>query len=98
MIHIILYDISSDSIRNKIARRLIAEGYERIQLSVFAGNSHPKSNKKLWQSFKTWITQEPDAKFFVLKVPASNFKEMTILGKKGLDLDFLLGLKNSIFI
>ena len=52
MIHLIFYDISTDRIRTKIARRLVAEGYERIQLSVFAGNPHPQSNTQLWQDLR----------------------------------------------
>ncbi len=96
--YLIFYDISSDSIRNKMAKRLIAEGYERIQLSVFAGLPNPKSNTLLWQNLNDWITADTTALLFILKVPPFNFSAMTMLGENQLDIPFLLGEKNSIFI
>ena len=65
--YLIIYDISSDKIRAKIAKRLTAEGYDRIQLSVFSGIFSPKLNISLWKDLNLWIGNEKDAKFFVLK-------------------------------
>jgi CRISPR-associated endonuclease Cas2 len=96
--HLIFYDISSDTIRTKIAKKLVAEGYERIQLSVFVGNPHPKQNIPFWQNLNTWLKTEPTAQFCVIRVASLNFKNMTMIGKNKLDLAFLLGEKNSIFI
>lgn len=96
--HLIFYDISTDSIRTKIAKRLIVEGYERIQLSVFVGTPHPNQNKLLWKNLRTWLKVEPTAQFCVIRVASLNFRNMTLIGKNKLDLAFLLGEKNSIFI
>jgi CRISPR-associated endonuclease Cas2 len=98
MIHLIIYDISSNTIRTKIAKQLVAEGYERIQLSVFVGNPHPKQNVLFWKNLNTWLKAEPTAQFCVIRVASLNFKNMTLIGKNKLDLAFLLGKKNSIFI
>ena len=97
-IHLILYDVSTDTIRTKIAKRLIAEGYERIQLSVLIGHPHPKKIIGLWSTLQQWLQAEPTAKFYVIKLPANSLKQMTMIGEKNIDIDFLLGTKNSIFI
>lgn len=96
--YLIFYDISDNAIRNKIAKKLIAEGYERIQLSVLIGNPHPKKNTALWTSLQQWLRTEPTAKFYVLKIPISNLIQMSTIGEKNMDIDYLLGIKNSIFI
>ena len=98
MMYLIAYDIGSDKIRSKVARRLTAEGFERIQLSVFSGIVHPKAVKGLWQDLQTWLKQEKSAKLYVLKLTKNNFRSMEIIGPLDWDIDYLLGDQNSIFV
>ena len=98
MIHLVFYDITSDKIRTRIAKRLIAEGYERIQYSVFAAVIDPRYNAPHLEDLKTWISVEKSAKLFLLKLSEDQFKNMILLGNKDLDIDFIIGIKNSIFI
>ena len=98
MIHLILYDITSNKIRTRIAKRLIAEGFERIQYSVFVAAIDPRSNSSLLSDLKTWVATEKTAKLFLLKLSKEQFKNMIMLGETGCDIDFIIGAKNSIFI
>lgn len=96
--YLIAYDISSNTVRAKVARRLIALGYERIQLSVFCGNNNPEHVRGLWQELKQWMASDPDGQLISLNIGPENFRNMAILGSHTLDFDFLLEQKNSLFI
>ena len=98
MIYLVFYDISTNAIRTKIAKRLVAEGYERIQLSVFVGIRHPKQNTALWNTLNDSLKNEPTAKFFVINLSVANFQNMSIIGQSDLDILYLIGKKNTIFI
>ncbi len=98
MIYLILYDISEDKLRTKIAKRLIAEGFIRLQLSVFTGIQNPKDITLLWNQLNQWLQLEPSAKFYILPLTENNFRNMEILGSTDLDLDFLTGNQHTLFI
>jgi len=95
---LVFYDISSDPIRTKIAKRLVAEGYERIQLSVFTGLRNPKSDKTLWKALNDILEAEPEAKFYIIRIPPDNFRNLQMIGSNPLDIEYLLGEKYSLFI
>ena len=97
-IHLILYDITDDRIRTKIAKRLIAEGFDRLQLSVMIGNSDPLKITGLWPLLQQRLKPEPNAKFYTLQLLPNQVKKMSIIGEINIDIDFLLGTKSSIFI
>ena len=98
MQYLVVYDISVNSIRNKIAKILLKESFERLQLSVFLGNEDPKKNKLLWQQFQNLIDEDQDAKFYVFPIPDSSLKQMQYLGQSDIDIAYLLGEKDSFFI
>lgn len=98
MIYLIIYDISLDRLRTRISKRIIAEGYVRLQLSVFVGIKNPKSNKKLWSDLNIWLDKEQSSKFYVLKLTENNFRKMENIGYIDLDIDFLTGSKLTMFI
>ncbi len=78
--------------------RLINEGYERIQLSVYSGIRDPRRNGTLWQDMQTWLKEEENAKLYVLKISNSQFRSMDKIGEFDWDMDYLTGNKNSLFI
>ncbi len=98
MIYIIVYDIGLDKLRNKVSKRLIAEGYVRIQLSVFAGIIDPMSNANLWSDIKSWIKEEENSKLYSFATTKNNFKQMNIIGKLDYDIDYLTGSKHTMIV
>ncbi|MEO1518990.1 MAG: CRISPR-associated endonuclease Cas2 [Bacteroidota bacterium] len=98
MIYLIAYDISADRIRQKVARRLIAEGYERLQWSVFTGLKHPQQQGTLWTDLSHWLHPEPTARFVVIPIALSHFRRLQLIGPSDqLDIDYLTGQGHSLF-
>ncbi len=98
MIYILCYDISDDKIRTKVSKILIAEGYERIQFSIFIGNRDPKLASDLWERMKVLVSKEKTAKFYVFKTSERNFRNMDIIGNFEHDVEYLLGDIKSLLI
>lgn len=98
MLFLIVYDISINSVRTKIARILITEGFERLQLSVFLGLTNPKANTVVWATINKLIQEDAMAKMYILPIPKSSLKNIKQLGIEKLDIAYLLGDKNSYFI
>jgi len=98
MIYLVLYDISNDSLRTKIAGRLVAAGYERIQLSVFLGIWNPKDNTTLWSELQSWLAQDKTSKLFVIPMTKNGLRKMQILGDFKPDIDYWVGEQHTLFI
>ena len=98
MIYLVFYDISTDKIRNKIARRLEAEGFERLQLSVFIGWMNPKTKPMWWKQLTTWAATDQLGKLYVIACTKKQFREMEAIGGNHMDIAYLIGDKNVIFI
>ena len=96
MLYLVFYDITSDALRNKAAKILIREGFERLQLSVFLGWENLGNEAR--QQLKALLSAEPEAKFYVLPIPKSSIKNIKWIGKADLDIDYLSGDKDSLFI
>lgn len=96
MIYLLFYDISTDKLRNKVAKLLIAAGFERLQFSVFTGLDNPVKNAPLWQAIVKTLKSEADAKLFVLPIKKEYFCKMQGIGVQELDLDYLSGLRSSL--
>ena len=100
MTYLVIYDISADNIRNKVAKRLKAEGFERIQLSVFHGQDDPRENPPLWSELTRWIASDssPNSRLFVIAVSDGNLRNMAIIGNYQPDFDYLTGKQHTLFI
>jgi CRISPR-associated endonuclease Cas2 len=98
MLYLIIYDITTDSIRTKIAKLLIASSFERLQFSVFLGLNNPQKDTILWKKFTEILQDEPEAKFYILPIPKNSIKNLMNIGKNNLDIDYLTGEKDSFFI
>ena len=98
MVYLVLYDIGDDRIRTKVAHRLVAEGYERIQYSVYAGLRNPLQVPRFWTSIQHWLSKETSAKFYMIPVTIANFQSMQRIDSKEWDIDVLTGQKSCIFI
>lgn len=96
MIYLLLYDISTNSIRTKVAKLLIQEGFERMQFSVYTGLENPYKNTYLWNKLSQLLQEEPTAKLYVIKLTKNNLKNMKIIGIFEQDIDYLIGEKRSL--
>lgn len=94
------YDIAGDRLRERLAQRLIAAGFDRVQYSVFIGPVKPVELTRL----RAWIQQELDPKkgpedsVILLRLPPSELEKMETFGAKNLDISELLGRKNTLFL
>lgn len=98
MIYLLCYDIATNSIRTKIAKRIIQEGFERIQKSVYLATFNPKNNISLWLFLQQAIADDKEASLFVIALTKNNFRSLKKLGNFALDIDYLLGEKHSLII
>ena len=96
MLYLVFYDIEKDQSRTKVAKALVAQGFERLQFSVFCGLENPKELTGLWSKFKTMLDEKTD-KLYVLKISKTSLKSMAVLGVLDMDLDYLAGDKESMF-
>jgi len=98
MIYLLFYDISANSLRTKVSKLLQHEGFERLQLSVYTSIHNPKKNIELWKKINKLLSDEPTAKLYVVSLSKTRFRNMQIIGKLNIDIDYLLGEKRSLII
>jgi CRISPR-associated endonuclease Cas2 len=96
MLYLLFYDITTDSIRNRVAKLLIDEGFERLQFSVYTAIEDPKNNSVLWNKLKHLLASESTAKLYVIAITKNNFRNIKIIGNFDHDIDYLLGDKRSL--
>lgn len=96
--YLIVYDISSDRIRSKVAKRLVAEGYERIQLSVFCGIPNPEQLSGLWEDLCKWLESDVNGQLLSINIGPDNFRNLDAIGLVFIDFEYLLGEQTSLFI
>lgn len=94
--HLITYDITSNSLRAKLGYTLIEHGYERIQKSVFIGLLNPNKISIL-QKLVSTINIKKDS-ILIIKIPVTNVLNMTKFGILVLDLEYLCDKKKSLII
>ena len=82
MMRVIMYDISENSKRSWISKSLEAEGFDRIQYSVFAGKMNTAKWRKYWKEIKAYFDKncQADDRIFSIKVDRDNFRQMEVLG------------------
>ncbi len=97
MIYLVFYDIADSARRTKVAKRLIQLGFERLQYSVFSGLENLSEIPQAWNFFKNQLDKKTD-KLYVLRVSKASLKSMDIIGVFSLDLDYLSGDTDSLFI
>lgn len=96
MMYLIFYDITSDRLRTKIAKRFIAQGYERLQYSVYLALENPAKDPLIWNELKAFLKEEQSAKLYVIPSLKKNFKKIKTIGTFDFDLDYLTGEKRSL--
>lgn len=100
--YLILYDIASNKIRNRVAREILRAGLYRIQKSVFLGVSPPAEIQRLQTLFQEHIHKSgsPTDSYLIIPLTAYNIDELIHLVPEGtpFDLDLWLNRKTVVFI
>jgi len=65
MLHLVVYDISDDSSRTKLAKLLEKFGLQRVQYSAFRGELNPNDREVLARRVKRFVKDERDCIFII---------------------------------
>lgn len=99
MVRIIYYDISVPKGRTKVHDYLEAQGFVRIQYSVFVGQVKATHWRRVWRQLthlhETYC--DPDDKLNSHLIEARHFREMCHLGNP-IDIDWVLNEVGVFFI
>lgn len=100
MPHLICYDITKNSLRSKMAKRIIEYGLDRINKSVYLGSIATQDLADLEQRLSDYMNKEGDANDSLLIIPVTGgqIQEMKIYGRNDLDKDELSGEKTTLII
>jgi CRISPR-associated endonuclease Cas2 len=77
---IVIYDISDDGDRERLARRLLALGLERVQRSAFVGVGGAALAKDVARAAQPFARGERDS-VIVFVVPASSVRGALVVGR-----------------
>ena len=101
MNYLVSYDISKDSLRTRIGNRLIANGCDRIQYSVYVGILKDNIKEELLKWLKNELVlkgnQTTDT-IILIPLTSRQVQEATIIGNNKYDLDYLSGEKKSLLL
>jgi len=97
---LICYDITDNNLRARLAKKIIAQGLDRINKSVYLGTINESSlttlEKELAQLLQT-KGQQPDS-LLVIPVTAEEVHRMRVYGFNDLDKDELSGQKTTLIV
>jgi len=100
MPHLICYDISQDSLRTKMGRKILEYGLDRINKSVYLGTITESSLTQLEAELSKWLGErgDPDDSLIVIPVTASQVHDMRVYGRNDLDKEELTGDKSTLMM
>jgi len=98
MAQLICYDISKNTLRTRMGKKIIEHGLDRINKSVYLGTIEKSSLTALEQWLAGEILQKgsPEDSCIVINVSAEQIQSMRIYGKNDLDKDELSGDKGTL--
>ncbi len=80
MITLVIYDISDDNVRSKVANLCKRFGLSRIQKSAFLGDMTSSKRKELVKKLKRILRGEGNIQVFVICKPDFSLRE--VIGKE----------------
>lgn len=100
MPHLICYDITNDTLRTKIGKKILEHGLDRINKSVYLGSITESSLTALEALLSGLIRQkgEPQDSLIIIPVTAQQVQDMRVYGENGLDKDELTGDKSTLIV
>lgn len=95
---LVFYDITDDRHRTRLAKKLEAWGFERIQYSVFCGKCTEAQWQRYWKSIQHQAQKYGDGseKIYTVIISINELKNMLHLGEKP-DLSIALNEKITIW-
>lgn len=100
MPHLICYDITNNSLRTRMGKKIIAKGFDRINKSVYLGIISPTVLSTLERDLAIMIQNknDPNDSLIIISVAQQQLQGMRIYGKNNLDKAELLGEKSTLII
>lgn len=100
MPHLICYDISNNSLRTKLGKRIIDKGFDRINKSVYLGNINDTQITNLERELALLIQQKGgnDDSLIFIPVTIQQIHNIRVYGKNELDKEELTGEKSTLII
>jgi len=100
MPYLICYDITNDSLRTRMGKKIIAAGLDRINKSVYLGVIKETALEKLESQLATLLKDKgtPTDSLILLQVNPSQIQAMRIYGENGLDQSELSGDKSTLIL
>jgi len=96
MIVWVIYDISDDKIRNKVAKICKNKGLYRVQKSTFCGELNQNRIDELEIELEKEYDEESDS-IFIFPVCKADYEKIKLLGE-GFDRELIAKTKTSHFI
>ena len=100
MAHLICYDITKNSLRSKLAKKIIAYGLDRINKSVYLGTLTDRSLKDLEKVIQEAIHNkgQPNDSVVIIAVSNPAIQAMRIYGKNEMDREELMGIRDTLIV
>jgi len=97
MICFIMYDITNNRIRTKVAEYLEEKGCVRVQKSIFLGQIERRVYREIQETLHTIQTSyENNDSIFFVPVSEDEIRAMRVIGEN-IDMQFVLGRQNTLF-
>lgn len=97
---LICYDISNNTLRQKMAKAIIAAGLDRINKSVYLGTIKDSSLTLLENNLSRFLALkgEPQDSLIIIPVQAHQIQLMRVYGNNELDKEELTGTKATLMM
>lgn len=97
--YLVIYDLSDNALRTRIADALIRLGLERIQYSVFAGDRAITPKSEVWNRIAQLCegSDLESGNIILVEVSRTAFRNMLQLGQNPLNTPYLSGDVDVIF-
>ena len=98
--YLVMYDITHDRTLQKVAKKLVQNGFERVNYSVWLGWVNPMESGMLKKDLQTLMRSElaKGSKLYVIPLnPTTMGKIRSITGHKPPELDYWMGKTKNLF-
>ncbi|AEE53933.1 CRISPR-associated endonuclease Cas2 [Haliscomenobacter hydrossis] len=100
MPHLICYDITQDSLRTRLAKKISESGLDRINKSVYLGSITDTALNALEKDLAKFVQEKgsPGDSLIILPVYLEQINQMRIYGSIEPDRDELSGSKSTLIV
>ena len=98
--YLLMYDITNDRTLQKVAKKLVKYGFERVNYSVWLGWTNPLEKGTLKSELQTLMRNEnaKGSRLYIVPLKPSTLGKMrSITGHKPVELDYWLGKTKNLF-